>query len=223
MTGHFGGEGFAEFGALFVPHTEDVVHLIDSLRIFPGNLTKGGIAEDDVGGHAAFVGDFFSEGAEASEEDFVAVDFALAAAADFGRFWGDEGFGEGDGRALTQDIQSLGGELDGRILALGLHQETEAQEFAENGLPLRAGKVFADAVGAEFVMVPPADFIGVGPGEDFDEVVGAGAEAGVLAHAVDGGEKFLGNDGAVVGFAGLDAVVAAVAVGIGVGFAEIAK
>jgi hypothetical protein len=77
---------------------------------------------------------------------------------------------------------------------------------------LGAGDFLADAVGGEAVVAPAADFVGVGAGEDFDDVVEADAEAAVLADAVDAGEEFLGGEGAVVGLAGFEAVVAGGAV-----------
>jgi hypothetical protein len=44
-------------------------------------------------------------------------------------------------------------------------------------------------------------------------VIEADGEAAVLRDPVDAGEEFLGDDGAVVGIAGFEAVVAGAAVG----------
>ena len=71
------------------------------------------------------------------------------------------------------------------------------------------------------VVAPAADFFGVGASEDFDEVVHAHAEAAALANPINTREKLLGLGGGVVALAGLEAVVAGVAVRLGVAFREI--
>ena len=61
-------------------------------------------------------------------------------------------------------------------------------------------------------MAPPGDLFGVGADEDFDDVIQAHAEAAVLTDAENAGEEFLRDERAVVGLAGLGAVVAGGAV-----------
>ena len=75
-----------------------------------------------------------------------------------------------------------------------------------------AAQILPDAVGGQAIVPPFADFFSVGAGKHLGEVIHPNAKAAVLGDAVDAGEKFLGDESAVVGFARLEAVVAGAAV-----------
>ena len=77
--------------------------------------------------------------------------------------------------------------FDGGVFAFRLPKITESHQFTKNAQPVRAGEVFADTVGGELIVAPAADLFGVRSGENFDDVIGSGAEAGSLSHPVDAG------------------------------------
>jgi hypothetical protein len=189
IGGDFGGEDVAEFGAFLFAEAWNAAHRVQGSWILAGHGAEGVVAENDVGGNAALVGEFLAERAEALEENFVAGDVALAADDAFG-FWQIHRLRERDGRAFDEDFEAFAGELKRGVFAFGDGDVAEAHELAADEGPLRAGEFAADAVGGEAIVAPAADLVGVGAGEDFDDVIQADVELGVLRDAVDAGEEF---------------------------------
>ena len=128
---------------------------------------------------------------------------------------------KGDGTAGTEDLEALGGDIDRDKFTGLLFQEAEADEFAAIGSPLGAAGIGADAIDGEFLVAPLADGVGIGADEDLDDVIETECEAGLLADAIDGGEKFLGVDGAVEGAAWNEAIIAGLTVGCVEGLAKV--
>ena len=75
-------------------------------------------------------------------------------------------------------------------------------ELVDEGVDGVAGEVGEDPVGAEGVVPVVEDALGLGAGEDLDEVLGAEASAarGVILESGDAGDDLLGDGLGVVGF-----------------------
>jgi hypothetical protein len=52
-----------------------------------------------------------------------------------------------------------------------LPQESDARQLAPDRLPFGAAVLAANAVGRKFIVIPAADFVGIGSCQDFDNMV----------------------------------------------------
>ena len=76
VGGDFGCEGVGELGQFFFAPAGDGGHGLACGGEVYGHLAERGVAQDDVGGDAAFIGEAFAEFAEAIEECLIAFDDA---------------------------------------------------------------------------------------------------------------------------------------------------
>jgi hypothetical protein len=112
------------------------------------------------------------------------------------------GFVSSDGGAGAQDFAAGLRELEGGVFARGHGDIAEAHQLAGDAGPAGAVEFAADPVGVRRSWPQRRIFSVSAPVEHLDDVVHADAEAAVLGDAVDAGEKFLRQDGAVVGSRG---------------------
>src|SRR6266851_3050154 len=220
MAGDLGEEDRAKLLQLPPADAADTRELVFVRRVMAGHLPQGHVGKDDVGRHIPFVGQPLAQLAKAFEERLVAGDFPGVVGDERER--GDR-LGEDDRQALLQDVQALRREFEHTGALSGLEEAALADQLAADRLPFGTAVFGADAVGGKLVVPPFADFFGVRAGEHFDDVIETEVEAGVLADAIDAGEKFVRGERAVVRGAGREAVVAAGAIGFGEGLAEIVE
>lgn len=146
VSGHFGGEEMGEIRGFAFSDTADAGEFVRGNWVFAGDVAQGGVGEDDVGGDIAFVGEVLAEIAEALEEEFVTFDLALAMTR---LILCLDAAGEGDFFAGAKSVAALRSELKGVEAFWILLEVTDADEFAADGAPFRAGVFLADAVSGE--------------------------------------------------------------------------
>ena len=125
--------------------------------------------------------------------------------------------------AFLERVEAFVGERDGGKAVLRLHEQADAQQLAAERDPIGARLVATDAVGAERLVFPATDFLGVAAAEHFGDVLQPGGESAVLADAEHAAEKLPAIDGGVVFLARREAVVAAAAVVVRPVLAEVAE
>ena len=190
VGGDFVGEEFTELGALFFADTGDAFQLVHGGRILARHGAKRRVAEDDVGGHAAFVGERATERAQTFEENLVALDIAFAARDTF-RFGQIHRPRECDRCAGAEHVHAGFGYFERGEFSFGDGEVTDARQFPADRRPGGPREFFADTVSRETFVAPAADLVGVGAGENFDDVIQSDGEAAVLLDAVDAGKKLL--------------------------------
>ena len=78
MRGNLGEKHAAELAQFLFAHADDAGELAFAGRIIPRHLAQADIGENDVGRHAALVGELLAQLAQTVEQDLVAGDFAGA-------------------------------------------------------------------------------------------------------------------------------------------------
>ena len=167
------------------------------------------VVEDDIGRHVGFGGEFLAAGPQRfPERQVLRPGVVVGLPRDLGGPFGGGVFAQQDPLFAPQQRPRFPREGEGAE-ALGLGAEVALHEqLAHDRTPLRVGEILADSVGAQPVVAPGEDLLGLLAAQDVDHV--SGAEA--LARAVDAGEQFLGLGGAVPGAGRVQADVAVAAV-----------
>ena len=122
------------------------------------------------------------------------------------------GLGQGDFLPRLQGGQPGRSDFEGAEFFGVLVKQSQPDQLAADGTPLRPGMLPADVVRGKLVMAEFADLFRVRPGEHLDHMVQAHAKAALLPDPIDAGEDFLRRRGAVPGRPGGKTVVAAAAV-----------
>src|SRR4029077_14047688 len=166
------------------------------------------IGEDDVSGHAAFVGEFTAKTTQVRKQYFVAFDRAWLDSRAFLRDF--DLLGQNDRRPLSQCLHTGGRKRQRRKLARCAFDQPQPQKFATDRLPLNSLQFAADAVSGQLIVTSLPDRFRVCAAEHIDNVTQPESESVPCVDAIYAGKKFLRLHCAVECLTWLQAVVATV-------------
>ena len=170
------GDHRQELGAvafqLFRADPTDARHLVQRGGPLFGHLDQGAVVEDDIGGNRGRLGQGAALGLERRQQRRVLVRHQRLDRRSAGGGFRQHVLAQPDlGLAAQDRPRGLGHAQGAMAFGIGAHQ-VMAHHLPEHRLPLAAVIFGADAKGRQFVMAAGADLVGLGAGQDVDQVAG---------------------------------------------------